>query len=158
MGLLVSSRGRLTQRQRTPELERGERALVDVWLQRPTDCRSDRRGQLLGRLLRHSLQDFLGSKGRFDPHGDPIPHRDGTIDEIDRLRLSALQPGERATIAQCTNEHPRLLDYLKGLGLVPGATVVVRAAAPFNGPLTLVVDDKECAIGLEAAETLIVQR
>lgn len=106
--------------------------------------------------LANALDEYLGGPA-FDPHGDPIPRADGTVEEIDRLRLVALEPGTRARVAQCANENPRLLDYLKSLGVVPGVEIEVVEQAPFNGPLTLRVGDETAVIGLDAARTLIVQ-
>ena len=106
--------------------------------------------------LADALDEFL-QHPRLDPHGDPIPRPDGTVDEIDRLRLSAVEPGSRATIAQCSNENPRLLAYLTSMDLTPGQEVEVLERAPFNGPLTLDVGGSRQVVGLEVAGTLMVR-
>ena len=103
--------------------------------------------------------DELLDHPRVDPHGDPIPAADGTMEEIDRTRLSSLDSGAKATVVQCANENPKLLNYLKSLGLVPGTRVELIDKAPFNGPLTLRIDQRSTAVlGVEAARTLIVQQ
>lgn len=108
--------------------------------------------------LADALAEHLGHP-RTDPHGDPIPGSDGTVEEIDRQRLTSLEPGASATIAQCADETPGLLTYLQSLELVPGARVTLRDRAPFNGPLTLRVEGAgDVVLGLEAARTLIVQQ
>jgi DtxR family Mn-dependent transcriptional regulator len=106
--------------------------------------------------LAEALDEHLG-RPRFDPHGDPIPGPDGEVEEVDRLRLSALEPGTRATIAQCTNENPRLLAYLNSLELTPGVRIELLERAPFNGPLTLQVGSSQKIVGTEVARTLLVQ-
>lgn len=108
-------------------------------------------------VLAEALDRFLGRPG-VDPHGDPIPDAQGGVAEIERLRLDALAEGDEAVIAQCTDEDPRLLDYLKGLGLVPGARLCVREVAPFEGPLTIEVGGQPRTLGLTAARTILVQR
>ncbi|MCC6750941.1 MAG: metal-dependent transcriptional regulator [Deltaproteobacteria bacterium] len=108
-------------------------------------------------LLANFLDEYLG-RPSMDPHGHPIPGRDASIAEVERLRLTSLPAGSRASVVQCSNEDPALLAYLKGLGLVPGARLAVVAHAPFAGPLTLEVEGRSCVLGLEAARTLIVQR
>lgn len=107
-------------------------------------------------LLAEALDRFLGRPG-VDPHGDPIPDAEGSVAEIARLRLDGLAEGEEAVVAQCTDEDPRLLDYLKGLGLVPGARVRLREIAPFDGPLTVEVAGQPRALGLTAARTILVR-
>jgi DtxR family Mn-dependent transcriptional regulator len=107
--------------------------------------------------LAEALDRFLG-RPAVDPHGDPIPDAAGAVAEVARLRLDALEAGDEALVVQCTDEDPRLLDHLTGLGLVPGAHLRVRAVAPFDGPLTLDVDGVERAIGRTVARTLLVRR
>jgi DtxR family Mn-dependent transcriptional regulator len=102
------------------------------------------------------LDEYLGSPA-FDPHGHPIPGADGSVDEVDRTRLTAVEVGRRVEIVQCANENQTLLEYLKGLSLVPGSVVIVRAQAPFNGPLSLEIDGEAIVVGAEAARTLLVK-
>jgi len=106
--------------------------------------------------LADALAAHLGDP-HMDPHGDPIPDHAGNIEERDRLRLDSLEAGQLATVSQCSNEDPRLLAYLKQLQLVPGAQVQVVEVAPFDGPITLMVEGERQIIGQEAARTLIVQ-
>lgn len=101
------------------------------------------------------VDDYLGHP-QVDPHGDPIPRADGSIDEVDRRSLSSLEAGDQATILQCSNEGAELLSYLKELGLVPGAEITLINKAPFNGPVVLETGTGRHAIGLEVASTLLV--
>ena len=50
----------------------------------------------------------------------------------------------------------QLLRYLAGLGLVPGAEVVVAEVAPFLGPLTIEVGSARHAIGRNLADLILV--
>lgn len=106
--------------------------------------------------LANFLDDYLGNPDA-DPHGHPIPRADGTVDEVERTRLTAVPVGATVEVVQCTNEDGALLDYLKSLGLVPGASVHVRGQAPFNGPLTLEVAGQAQVVGADAARTLLVK-
>jgi DtxR family transcriptional regulator, Mn-dependent transcriptional regulator len=86
-----------------------------------------------------------------DPHGAPIPGRDGTMAPPVRERLADLRPGQSATIAEVSDHDSALLRYLGEMGLYPGARVEVLAVAPFGGPLTLRLGDAEHAVGREVA-------
>lgn len=77
----------------------------------------------------------------FDPHGAPIPARDGTIPYRPMHALTALLPGCTATIVAVDDRDAARLRYLASLGLVPNTRVVVTAQAPFEGPLTLTVGE-----------------
>ena len=92
-----------------------------------------------------------------DPHGAPIPTRDGKVDERRHRRLSDLHPGQRAHVTRVADEDPELLRYLASLGLRPGVMVTVEEKAPFDGPLTLRVAGTHCQVGATLADRLLVE-
>lgn len=92
----------------------------------------------------------------FDPHGDPIPTREGTLRERALVALASLQPGARARIERVSDRDAERLRYLASLGIVPGASVHVIACEPFGGPLALRVDDASRTIGPELAGVVLV--
>jgi DtxR family transcriptional regulator, Mn-dependent transcriptional regulator len=94
--------------------------------------------------LEHAASDTLIDRmaaalkePRFDPHGAPIPTREGTLHEPRYASISELAPGERARVVRVSGEDPARLRYLAELGLVPGALVLVGDRAPFDGPITV---------------------
>jgi DtxR family Mn-dependent transcriptional regulator len=91
-----------------------------------------------------------------DPHGAPIPSRDGTMAPPVRDRLSDMQPGQSATVAEVSDHDSSLLRYLGGLGLYPGVRVTVVSVAPFGGPLTIEVGGDAHAVGREVAGYVLV--
>ena len=92
-----------------------------------------------------------------DPHGAPIPTREGTVHEAPLLPLAELPPSTPARMTRVSDEDASLLRYLAELGLVPGARVRVVARAPFNGPVTLDVDGAERVVGADLAGQLLVR-
>ena len=110
---------------------------------------------VLSEDLEDRIAEHLGHPTT-DPHGAPIPSRDGELPESDALRLDELEPGTSATIAEVSDHDPELLRYLGSLGLYPRASVQLIDAAPYNGPLTLLVDGEERVLGREAAEHIFV--
>jgi DtxR family Mn-dependent transcriptional regulator len=72
-----------------------------------------------------------------DPHGAPIPSRDGIVHEARYASIADLAPGERARVVCVSDEDPARLRYLAELGLVPGAAVTVTQRAPFEGPISV---------------------
>lgn len=95
-------------------------------------------------LLEHALSDkltdridsFLGEP-QMDPHGDPIPTRDGVMPQQIGQPLETLDEGATATIQRVLSQHGPFLEYLGEKGLTPGARLLVTEVAPFRGPLTL---------------------
>lgn len=92
-----------------------------------------------------------------DPHGAPIPTRDGRVDERTLRRLSDLRPGQRARVTRVGDEDADLLRYLASLGLRPSATVTLDDRAPFGGPFTLRVGATTCQVGAGLAERVFVE-
>ncbi|MFU8889663.1 MAG: metal-dependent transcriptional regulator [Trueperaceae bacterium] len=84
--------------------------------------------------------DALLGRPTHDPHGDPIPRRDGTLPDCPGGPLSDLDDGARARITRITDQDREVLAYLATHGLVPGATVRVIERAPFDGPVTVAVE------------------
>ena len=93
-----------------------------------------------------------------DPHGAPIPTRDGSVDETHRASLAELAAGARATVSRVRDEDGSLLRYLGELGIRPGAVVAVVERAPFDGPIRLEVDGVERTVGTPVATTVLVEQ
>jgi DtxR family Mn-dependent transcriptional regulator len=95
-----------------------------------------------------------------DPHGDPIPSKDGVIVIRKGYSLTLLQEGQMAIILRVNDQDPQKLRYLGELGLYPETRVEVVKRAPFGGPLTIrvgqVPERIEQIIGAELAEHIIV--
>lgn len=92
----------------------------------------------LEHVISEELEDriaaYLGDPQR-DPHGDPIPGKDGTMAATSRVSLTEMEAGQHARVTRVRDDDPALLRYLGELGLVPDALVTVQKRAPFAGPL-----------------------
>jgi DtxR family Mn-dependent transcriptional regulator len=82
-----------------------------------------------------------------DPHGAPIPTRDGAVDETEYTSLADLAIGVPGTVVRVTDEDPAMLRYLAELSVVPGRRVTVKSRAPYGGPLILAVGRQEISVG-----------
>jgi DtxR family transcriptional regulator, Mn-dependent transcriptional regulator len=85
------------------------------------------------------LSEFLGHPGQ-DPHGDPIPAADGTMQPDHSFPLSEAAPGQRVCISKVGDE-PSTLDYLGEHGLVPGRLLSVREVRDLDG--VVIVEDED---------------
>jgi len=92
-----------------------------------------------------------------DPHGAPIPSREGSVDEKRYATLADLRVGARARIMRVADEDPDLLRHLADLTLTPGSIVTVLENAPYGGPIKLQADQRAFAIGPALAERLLVE-
>jgi DtxR family Mn-dependent transcriptional regulator len=102
------------------------------------------------------IEEMLGHPSR-DPHGHPIPTRDGTVDELPTRSLADLEVGDAAPIDHIADEDGELLDLLEQRGLLPGATVAVVETRPLDGLLVVAVDGTEQLIGTPVAQKVVVE-
>ncbi|HSB68542.1 MAG TPA: metal-dependent transcriptional regulator, partial [Candidatus Methylomirabilis sp.] len=91
-----------------------------------------------------------------DPHGEPIPGKDGTVEAAVLGPLADLEPGATGVISQVSNPDAEMLRYLGARGLVPNAAVKVLEKAPFNGPITVKTGEASHILGRELARHIQV--
>lgn len=117
--------------------------------------------------LEHAVSDRLieriaaklGNPVR-DPHGDPIPAEDGSIEEVPTCILDELPPGSVGEIVRVWDTDPDLLRYLTEHAIGLGKRIEVVERQPFGGPMVVKVgsppDDTTHALGKEIAQALSV--
>lgn len=92
-----------------------------------------------------------------DPHGDPIPTREGEIPDPDGRRLDEVDEGAQVRIVRVSDQDPDVLRYLGSRGLYPGAEAVVQRAEPGAAALTVEVDGREVHLGEPVARQITVE-
>jgi DtxR family Mn-dependent transcriptional regulator len=111
---------------------------------------------VISEKLEERIAAVLGNPS-FDPHGDPIPAKDGTIVQQETRLLTAVSPGETVLIARIPDDgNSERLRYLAELGLRPGTEVIITAVAPFDGPITLEIEGSSKVIGHGLAQSVLV--
>jgi DtxR family Mn-dependent transcriptional regulator len=94
---------------------------------------------------------------KYDPHGDPIPSRDGEMPPRVTATLESQETGAKVVIRRVTDEHRELLCYLAEHGLRPGTEVTIVAREPFGGSLVLSIGGREERISPGAACDVFVE-
>jgi len=92
-----------------------------------------------------------------DPHGEPIPTADLKMPFDDSTPLSALRPNQTATIKRVKASDAKLLRYLEGLDLVPGAQIEIKDYSPFDHNLTVKIGRKSFVLGLNITGKIFVE-
>lgn len=118
-------------------------------------------------LLEHVVSDLLveriaaklGNPVR-DPHGDPIPAADGSVEEMSTRILDELEPGSVGEIVRVWDTDPDLLRFLADREIGLGERIEVLERQPFGGPLVVKVGSPPLtathALGKEVAQALSV--
>lgn len=129
--------------------------------------------------LEHAVSDFMIERidallgfPRRDPHGDPIPASDGTVEKPEAAPLSEVAVGAdasgasagavvRVRVERISDEDPGLLRHLASRGITVGARLDVDGGDPYSGALTVVVvaaSDEPTSLSIDAASHVFVSR
>jgi DtxR family Mn-dependent transcriptional regulator len=110
---------------------------------------------ILSEELEDRMDALLGHP-TIDPHGAPIPTREGRIPQTPQRPLTELESGQFAMISEVSDHDSEMLRYLGTRGLYPGVEVQVVAHEPFGGPITVRVESTDHQIGREVASHISV--
>ncbi|MDZ7719957.1 MAG: metal-dependent transcriptional regulator [Balneolaceae bacterium] len=91
-----------------------------------------------------------------DPHGDPIPTKDGKMPKITLKALHSVPLETPYIVRRVKNQNPDLLRYLEKQGLIPGVKVEVLSKEPFDGPVKVKVENQTITIANNIAEDIFV--
>jgi DtxR family Mn-dependent transcriptional regulator len=94
--------------------------------------------EVLEHVLSEELEELIAAKlgnPTHDPHGDPIPSRDLTIDETPTECLQDLEAGAAGRFTRVSDSDPDMLRFLAERGIAPGDEFEVVDKQPFDGPL-----------------------
>jgi DtxR family Mn-dependent transcriptional regulator len=106
--------------------------------------------EVLEHAISPELSELIAEKlghPTHDPHGDPIPSADGTIDESSTIPLADLGAGESGVFTRVSDSDPEMLRYLSHRGIAPGDRLQVTDRQPFDGPLTVRFASGEHTLG-----------
>ena len=87
-----------------------------------------------------------------DPHGDPIPTKDGIMPKMALLPLTDASINNQYIIGRVRDQESELLRYFEKIGVIPGVQIRIIDKAPFNGPILVKLEDVEKTIGFNIAE------
>lgn len=99
------------------------------------------------------IEELLGFPTH-DPHGHPIPARDGSITEKPDQPLSDSTPGKTVTVCRVADSDTTLLEQLEHLGLMPGAEVTVVDGSADGFVIT--IESQQLQIDRQLADCVFV--
>ncbi len=106
--------------------------------------------------LVEQLDDFLGNP-KVDPHGDPIPDKEGNIPVRDHRLLSVLKAGDRAICVGVKDSDANFLKYLNKHGIALGEKIEVIDKEPFDESMLIRVRKKEIRVSQQIATNIYIE-
>lgn len=119
------------------------------------DAEAERLEHVISEEFEDKIDEMLGYP-TLDPHGAPIPTKDGIIDDSRYDRLVDIEPGCSVVIRRVPDSDPDLLRYIGNLGLKPDTMVAVLKKEPFDGPLLVRIGEAEYHVGHQVASNVLV--
>jgi DtxR family transcriptional regulator, Mn-dependent transcriptional regulator len=116
--------------------------------------------EVLEHVLSEELEELIAAKlgnPTLDPHGDPIPSRELTIDERPTESLQSLDGGATGVFARISDSDPDMLRFLADRGIAPGDAFEVLEKQPFDGPLFVRFGDDVHVLGGALARAMRVE-
>jgi len=119
------------------------------------DAEADRLEHALSEEVEQRIAARLGEPTR-DPHGDPIPGRDGSLLVVATVALGELAVGDSGTIARISDSYPNALRELSklGVGLQSPVELVRRLQ---NGRLRVRFGDAAATVSADVADAVRVE-
>jgi DtxR family Mn-dependent transcriptional regulator len=137
--------------------------LIELFLARSLDMPWEDlhdEAEILEHAVSDRLIDLIAEKlgdPQFDPHGDPIPTRDLTVEPLATVDLAALEPGATGVFVRVSDSNAEMLKFLSGQGIAIGDRVEAVGRQPFDGPLLVRIAGREHALGPTLAAAMRVK-
>lgn len=95
---------------------------------------------------------------KFDPHGEPIPDKDGNIISQDLQKLSNCEAGETVVFTSVTLSDDAFLNYLTERNLLLNKKINILKIESFDRSFTVEVDGKQEVLSRKATDKILVKK
>lgn len=103
--------------------------------------------------LVNELDAFLGFPTH-DPHGDPIPDKDGNYTQTKSVNILEMETGSEGVLALVKDSSDVFLKYLNKNSLALGDVIKIIDFEPFDDSVTIKTKNKQIIISKEVAKNL----
>jgi len=101
------------------------------------------------------LDEFLGFP-KSDPHGDPIPDKNGRFAKTQFTKLIDLKIADQGTITGVSQHSSAFLKHLEKLGLTLGKQIEISDVTDFDGSVEILIAGKQINISREVAKHILI--
>ena len=107
-------------------------------------------------LFFEKMDEMLG-RPDVDPHGSPIPDKEGNIVESNYMLLSSLNIGQKCIFRAVAHDGVEFLRYLSARQLTIGTSINVLNKESFDGSVTVSANNQEMMLSSAAAQGMLVE-
>lgn len=95
---------------------------------------------------------------KVDPHGSPIPDKNGEIIKLDYIKLSECKPGDKVIFRAVENSTEDFLTFLNDRKLPLQTTLKIKSIEPFDHSMLIRYDKKNYVFSQKACDTMLVEK
>jgi len=106
--------------------------------------------------LIENLDNFLGNP-KYDPHGDPIPNKDGEIEKMNQKLLVELKASQKGIITGVKKGTASLLNYLDKEKVKLGDSVKVIEILEFDGTYIIEINKRKLTLSEKICKNLLLE-
>lgn len=92
-----------------------------------------------------------------DPHGDPIPDREGNLQKSQKIFLSQVNQNVNCSCVGVRDSSANFLKYLDKNNIALGTDIQVLTKEPFDESMTIKINNSELTISKEIANNMYVK-
>jgi DtxR family Mn-dependent transcriptional regulator len=101
--------------------------------------------------------DLILSKPKFDPHGTPIPDKEGKLPKNTLKQLSSIEVGKTITFVAVSDSSSDFLSYLSRVGLTLYSTIQIIDREVFDGLLKIKTNKQIITLSGQVADKILVE-
>lgn len=104
------------------------------------------------------LEEFL-EYPEVDPHGYPIPDKNGKIKNIKAaVAITELKENDSAKVVMVNDDVKNLLSYLTKIGITLDTEIKVKDKLEYDGSVLIAIDKKEINLSSKIASNIFVEK
>jgi DtxR family Mn-dependent transcriptional regulator len=93
-----------------------------------------------------------------DPHGDPIPDKNGNVNTVDKILLSTFNKNESGVCVGVNDSSSEFLRFLDKKKITLGKKITVLEKEDFDDSLSIEIDGEKLSISKKIANNLYIKK
>ncbi|WP_179318800.1 metal-dependent transcriptional regulator [Winogradskyella helgolandensis] len=94
----------------------------------------------------------------YDPHGDPIPDKEGNFKHIEKIVLAKAEVGSTYKCVGVDDTSSHFLKYLDSNNIGLGTIITIKHKEPFDNSIKIALENSEIVVSQSVAKNLYLKR
>tara|TARA_R110002050_G_scaffold77636_15_gene165724 strand:+ start:5310 stop:5966 length:657 start_codon:yes stop_codon:yes gene_type:complete len=95
---------------------------------------------------------------KYDPHGDPIPDKEGNFQHIEKITLAKAEVGSVYKCVGVDDTSSSFLKYLDSNKIALGTIITVKHKEPYDNSIKIEIESSEIVVSQNVAKNLYLKK